>query len=397
MNNLKDNTLVVTLATRSFLPQVKVLADSLYQHHPECRLRCYLVEDQVDDTDRCSKNIEILPVSILDLPNPSHFFFQYTPFELCCALKPFCILHALESETKRVLYLDADMMVINPFLGSIQEVWNKGILVTPHLRNPAINTDYKYFLKSGYFNAGFLGALNNHASIEFLNWWRDRLAKDCYHDYYGGILDDQRWLDMAIALFDSTDCLRHPGINVAHWNIHECSFSSNDDTIYVSKDIPLCLFHFSSFCKHGLTKHQMVTNEIPDIINDLAADYSNKLQDAKSINPVGNRYSFDQCADGSCITPAMREAVRLGLVSSDTNPFMNPYAVRSTLSKDNPESIFKNRMDYQIAAQKQAALRIPELEKDLWTTRNRLNRIEQHPVIGQLLKLWARFINSSLD
>ncbi len=388
--------LVLTIATRGFLDRIAVLADSLKKHHPDVRLRCYLIESDATDADTCGDRFDVVPVGDLDLPARDHFLFQYTPFELCCALKPYCLLHALDGGAERALFLDGDMFVAQPFLTDLDAEWMNGILATPHLRTPDVETDFVYFLRTGHFNAGFLGARNTPEARSLLSWWAERVEKHCYRDYYGGILEDQRWLDMAIALFDGTDVLRHLGINVAHWNLHECEFSQNGECLMAAPGTPLCLFHFSTFQHPGLTGHEMVSPDIPQPIVELGAMYADLLASAVESCPPASPYSFGQFADGSEISPAMREAVRLGRLDTNINPFENPTAVAAVLPKDAPESIFETRTDYHVAASRAAAERLPRLEQELWEARNRLQRIEQHPVIGRLLRLWRRLANPNL-
>ena len=190
--------LVLTIATRGFLDRIAVLADSLKKHHPDVRLRCYLIESDATDADTCGDRFDVVPVGDLDLPARDHFLFQYTPFELCCALKPYCLLHALDGGAERALFLDGDMFVAQPFLTDLDAEWMNGILATPHLRTPDVETDFVYFLRTGHFNAGFLGARNTPEARSLLSWGAERVEKHCYRDYYGGILEDQRWLDMPL-------------------------------------------------------------------------------------------------------------------------------------------------------------------------------------------------------
>jgi len=124
--------------------------------------------------------------------------------------------------------------------------------------------------------------------------------------------------------------------------------------------------------------------------------YADLLASAVESCPPASPYSFGQFADGSEISPAMREAVRLGRLDTNINPFENPTAVAAVLPKDAPESIFETRTDYHVAASRAAAERLPRLEQELWEARNRLQRIEQHPVIGRLLRLWRRLANPNL-
>lgn len=371
------------------------MADSLKKHHPDVRLRCYLVESDITAEDSRNNRFDVVSLDVLNIPNPKHFLFQYTAFELCCALKPFCILHELENEIDAVLFLDADMFVCAPLLDELEK--REGdILLTPHLRRPEMNVDFHYFLRTGQYNAGFIFARNTNPAKDLLEWWRDRLEKDCYRDYMGGVLDDQGWLDMAVALFDAVKPLRHLGINVAHWNMHECDFSKSGEQIFAAPDIPLCLFHFSTFQYPGLTKHKTVSDSVPPIIDELASGYGKLLAEADNNFKPFCSYSFAAFSDGGQITPAMREAVRLGRIPLDINPFENHDKVKQALPAGEPEEILNGRMDHLFASMKIRCADLDSTKKRLWKAENHLQRIEGHPVLGPILRFWRRFVNKEL-
>lgn len=397
-----DHFHYITIATRGFLGRVAVLAESLSRHHPGSRLTCYLVENEVQPGD--DRHCQIIPIRDLGIPGFDHFCFQYTLFELCCALKPHCLLHALRHTSAPALYLDADMLAIHPFEDVLRKVWQHDVLVTPHLRRPTVKTDFRYFLRAGQYNAGFLGVRDTPCAKALLTWWRDRLARDCYRDYLGGILDDQTWLDMAVSLFDGVDKLHHSGINTAHWNLHECDFHRKGDTLMANDGEPLCLFHFSSFSHPGLTRHERLPGTIPADIDALADDYRQQLATA-SDGTVSTAipHAFERFVDGTPIMPAMREAVRLGRVPDEINPFKHPVMVQAALPANDPDSILNGRVDYQFAAlkdrceiQSRKLVDLDQTKQRLWNAENRLKRLSQHPVFGPLLRFWSRHVNRTL-
>ncbi len=392
----------ITIATRGFLGRVAVLADSLSRHHPGSRLTCYLVENTAAPGD--DRDCQIIPIRDLDIPGFDHFCFQYTPFELCCALKPYCLLHTMRHTSAAVIYLDADMLVTHPFEDVLRQAWQHDVLVTPHLRRPTVKTDFRYFLRAGQYNAGFLGVRDTPRAHAFLGWWRDRLARDCYRDYLGGILDDQTWLDMAVALFEGIDKLHHTGINTAHWNLHECDFHREGETLVANDGEPLCLFHFSSFSHPGLTRHERLPGPIPAEIDALADDYRQQLATATAVSSAtATPHAFERFSDGSPITPAMREAVRLCRIPEEINPFEHPGIVQAALPAGAPDSILNGRVDYQFAAlkdrceiQTRKLVDLDQTKQRLWNAENRLQRLSQHPLFGPLLRFWNQHVNSAL-
>lgn len=89
----------VAIATRSHLAQAAVLAQSLHRVHPDVPRTLFLVEPTIEPCDTDS-GWSIRLASQLPLPEPRRFMFQYTPFQLCCALKPFA-LEAVMPESQK--------------------------------------------------------------------------------------------------------------------------------------------------------------------------------------------------------------------------------------------------------------------------------------------------------
>ncbi|MEE8115403.1 MAG: hypothetical protein V3T23_13745, partial [Nitrososphaerales archaeon] len=76
---------------------------------------------------------EVFLAEQLPLPGGRRFLFKYTAFELCCALKPYAIKHALQrSGVTHLVYLDSDVLVISPFWNDLEAAWRTHpILLTP--------------------------------------------------------------------------------------------------------------------------------------------------------------------------------------------------------------------------------------------------------------------------
>ena len=380
------NISFVSIATRNFLPNVAVLAGTLAQYHPDHKLICYLVEDNVLSSDSFDGLFKVVSIKELELPGGLNFIFQYNAFELCCALKPFIIMDQfVRFKSDVIVYLDADMYLCSPLLPTLQEAWQNGsILLTPHLLHPKSRTDFAALSMAGAYNAGFVAVSNNSEAKAMLNWWQDRCHRDCYIDLRGGINADQRWLDLAVGIFPCISILRHAGINVGHWNIHEKTFSKNNGQIMINNHVPLCLFHFSGFIELGLSKHlnaASLRRGIPEVAQKLASEYAKKLNNARSQTFPSPEYSFSRFSDRIFIAPPMREAVRLGLVECK-DPFRENAAITPFFSTDNPDNLLKSRADY-----------IFEYNQQLEA---HLSRLKRHPVIGRVWRLWRLLVNSNI-
>ena len=395
------NIRLLTVSTRSHLPLVGVLAESLRAHHPQHRLTCYLVESDATEADTLQNRFDVVPIGKLPLPDPNRTFFQYTAFELCCAMKPWGILdQLLQPGTEAVVYLDADQFVCHPFLDTIAgDLQKHGVLLTLHFLHPHRQVDYLYFLRAGAYNTGFIAARNDPGAADMLTWWRDRLQTDCFLDFAGGQFADQRWMDVAGAAFDVAGPLRRRGINVGHWNLHECDFRKDRNRIMVGDEDPLAVFHFSQFQNPGLTRHETLTADITPLVQELADVYEKASARMTRICGTPKEYSFSRFEDGNEITLAMREAVRRG-IASPQNPFCAREEILAAMPTDDPESVLDARIDYRIGRMREQArvfeVKAATTEALLARERTQMQRLRNHPVVGRVLRFWNRFVNKDL-
>lgn len=396
-----QNTSIITISTRDRLPSVAVLAESLRKHHPDHKLICYLIEREVDPADSFNGLFEVIGIKDIALPGGDNFLFQYSAFELCCACKPLCIMdQIIRHKTDNVIFLDGDMLVCAPFLDILDNAQPKySFMVTPHLTQLEKEIDFSYFAKPGVYNAGFMFARNDTHAMNLMKWWQKRVQKDCVYDYLGGAFAEQTWLGWAMLCFDNAGPITHRGINVGHWNMHECDFRELDGNIMVNENDPLCVFHFSSFQNPGLTKHETIKSAIPPLIQRLADSYENSLNMMKKRQEGNIAYSFGKFKDGSPVTPAMREAVRLQIISTN-NPFEERTKIEAALPHDDPDSILDKRVDHRVYRLDEKCrilkLQIENIQTELQTAREHAARIRKHPVIGRIMTFWARYINKDL-
>lgn len=188
----------------------------------------------------------------------SSFAFQYTPFELCCALKPYLMIKALKNTNADFLvYLDGDMEVFAP-LDSLFD-HSADIFVTPHPISSDVtknrNYDYRSIRLAGIFNAGFVGVKRlGPGSKMFLDWWSERLAFNCINGPTNSEQDDlfvdQKWLDLVPSIFPNTRIVQSKAVNAGHWTISQGEITFDEDHMLVDGE-PLRLFHYSGYYKES--------------------------------------------------------------------------------------------------------------------------------------------------
>jgi glycosyltransferase involved in cell wall biosynthesis len=173
--------------------------------------------------------------------------------EACTAIKAsaakFLLATSLDTQ---VVYLDPDMQVYGNLIEVDQLLDQSSFVLTPHLLEPPsieesiVSNEIAGAMVHGVYNLGFFAVKNTREGFEILNWWETRLAKYCKSETGKGVFTDQKWFDIATIYFKDIAVLKHPGYNVAPWNLAE-RFLTNINGIINVDNFPLKIFHFSSF------------------------------------------------------------------------------------------------------------------------------------------------------
>ncbi len=238
---------VGTIASRTFLPFVRVLVDSLRRFHPDVPFVLALAEPEATPPD-CIDWCEAVPIDVLGLPPLDAYREQYTLSQIVISAKPYLLQYLLDRGFERAVFLDCDILVLSELSQLLRPVRHAPIQVTPHVlcRTGRIG-DEMLILRSGVFNGGFLGVEESAAGRRFLEWLQQRLATHCRDDLAKGLHYDQRWLDFVPALFPGTRIERDPGANVAYWNLHERELTLARDGEVLVNGGPARFFHFSGY------------------------------------------------------------------------------------------------------------------------------------------------------
>jgi len=317
-----------TIIARNYLPAARVLARSFRSHHPTGRLFVLVLDDPLDEMDGGTEPFEVLHLSDLEIERAElrHMAASYSVMEFATAVKPW-LLHSLlrQGGTLSVLYLDPDIQVFHPLDELTHLAEEHGIVLTPHVTAP-MPRDHKMtsetsILASGIYNLGFVGVSNGGAP--FLQFWMERLRRECIVDPGNMRFVDQRWVDFVPGIFDCT-ILRDPTFNVAYWNLDHRDLRFNGES-YQIDDIPLHFFHFSGYsprARHLLSKHQ--TEENPRIllserpaVRRICDEYGDLLL-ANGFGVDDNHpYGLDRMANGVTFDPIIREIYRGWLADAE--------------------------------------------------------------------------------
>ena len=242
-----------TSITPNYLAKARVLASTLKRVHPEIRFHLVLAEAEADLPLEGEPFDEVADLSDLGLAQDRSWIFQHTVVELCTAIKGLYSKRMLErSEVDGVIYFDPDIAVLGPLDPVLDGLRSASILLTPHQIEPekereAVIDNEVCCLRHGVFNLGFLALRQSEVGHSFAQWWSSRLMAFCQIDLESGIFTDQRWVDLAPALFDELLVLRQPGLNVATWNFTHRRLEGTAPFGVLVNQEPLSFFHFSGF------------------------------------------------------------------------------------------------------------------------------------------------------
>ena len=335
---------VITVATPSHLPYLRALASSIHEHCPQWPIYALILTFDGKPIP-LNKDDIFLPVFLKDIGHDHEWpqmAFYYNAYEFCCAMRPFFHSYIYEkTDLDSWIYLDNDMLVYHDLAVIQSEFDDASILLSPHTLEPIINIAAdkplgdaailleREQLQCGMFNGGFLGLRRTPAARLFLNWWKDRLQYFCFHQAPYFFLD-QMWLNLVPGYFEGVKVFKHPGSNVACWNLHERPLIKNEDNYFV-KGYPLLFFHFSGIDPdqpQRIRPYDYIQRLAPStclVVKDLALGYRDALiaHGYDGLNKPKYEYGFFM--KGQRITPVMRHfyynLIRDGAVSFSGSPF----------------------------------------------------------------------------
>jgi len=306
---------VFTSAAGNYLPKVKVLFDSLAEHHPEWQRHLLLVEDWPDsELATLALEAEIHQPRDLGIPDWRPWAFCHSMVELCTAVKPFMLKQLLAREDcDAAVYLDPDICVFSALEEVTDSLAHHSMLLTPHLIAPEASLEGVIgneltSLRFGTYNMGFIAVSASEVGQSFAQWWADRCYRFCRDDPEQGLFTDQRWLDLAPGLFPGVGILRHPRLNVAAWNWNHRLLAYENGGFKVSGE-PMGFYHFTGFDSGD---HQLMLEKYPaqrHIIEQLMNSYREALSEADRLFS-SNRWSFAHFDDGTPVTDACRRRFR---------------------------------------------------------------------------------------
>ena len=313
----------VSVCTADRLRGLAAVVESVHEFHPGARFMAWCLGPAWRGGLR---GVEVRSVDELRIHDWNRFAFQYTALELCCAIKPHALLHALgEAGGTPCVYLDTDVLVYSALDELTDLLQDAAIVLVPHLTAPPANPSRAVdVVKHGVYNGGILAVRASESARAFLCWWRERTRRDCIADADGHLFVDQYWLTLVPGLFDGVGILRHPGYNVGYWNISERPLAHHASNQWQAGGEPLRVFHFSGFDAGDplrLSRYSDDTAAAGSDLGVLLSGYAARLGRWAAADPPA--YIYGTLADGTPIDPRWRELIRVNHPSfrGVANPF----------------------------------------------------------------------------
>lgn len=342
---MNNSIFIFTIVARNYLGQASVLFESIKRQCGDVRFCCFVV----DGFDNKSEIPETLRNNVYDcrklgIPYFEEMAFRYDVVEFSTSLKPYIFNYIFESEKyKSAVYFDPDIKLFDNLNWLEEALKYKSIVVTPHLLDINANSpsiageehamDLYSFLFVGTFNFGFVAIKNDSCGTAYVKWWSEVLRDNCFVEISKGLFVDQKWGDFLPSFFgERLDVLRDAGANVAYWNVHERSLTSDSELNYFVNSSRLKFVHFSSI---DLANADGISSNIPTYKNinlltypeykELFVTYKKELIDSgHRERKVKTPYRFNYFEDGLAINKLHRR-IFSGLVKEKSFP--NPFSV----------------------------------------------------------------------
>ena len=305
---------VCTIIAKNYVAHARVLAKSLAEHHPDGRLWTLVIDDFTRYLDPAEEPFEVLTPADIGCEPFTRMALRYTVLELSTAVKPWLLRHLLARTGGPVTYLDPDIKIYGSLARLEQLAADHGLVVIPHNKEPippdGLKPSQVDIMIAGVYNLGYVSLAPRPEVDRLLDWWSERLRRDCRVDPVWGYFVDQRWFDLVPGFMPDLAIVRDPEFNVAYWNLHARTLSRDRDG-YKVDGRPLAFFHFSGFdADHPLvlSRYQNRVDVLADpVLEQLLAEY------AGEVNGEGHgvsrkwRYSYGALGDGTKVDNTVRE------------------------------------------------------------------------------------------
>jgi hypothetical protein len=313
------NRAACTIVSPNYAAYAQTLAASYLAQHPGQRFFVLIVAACSDPAPFIGRGFEPVLLNQIGLADLRAEAMKYDILELNTNVKPTFMRWLIERhDLDQLVYLDPDIFCyapLTPVFAALDAGANATL--TPHMTVPVFDgksPSEQDLLYNGTYNLGFIAVRRSQEADRLLRWWEHRCLAAGFSEGRTGLFVDQKWMNHAPGLFDGVAILRHPGLNMAYWNLHERTLVADNGALLVSSPVqspvPLCFFHFSGIRlddPQSLSAHTNRTTlaQRPDL-RDVFRAYKQTVLANRDPQLHAMPYGFDTFSDGTAITRLAR-------------------------------------------------------------------------------------------
>ncbi|HTZ80017.1 MAG TPA: hypothetical protein VMC10_19055 [Stellaceae bacterium] len=230
-----------------YLPRGLALYASMRRHCEPFRLWALCLSDEAYEFLIALDLPGLLPMRLAELEAHDPELLQAksnrTPIEyyFTCSSTLMAALFDLHPDIDVLTYLDSDLYFFASPEAIFAEFRDASTYIVPHNFSKR-NED---LLWGGLYNVGWVSFRRDADGLACLAWWRKSCLEWC-HDYVeGDRFGDQRYLEKFPEMFRRVAIARHPGINVAPWNLDRYRLGVDPQGAPTVDGQPIIFFHFS--------------------------------------------------------------------------------------------------------------------------------------------------------
>jgi hypothetical protein len=329
----KNKYNICTIVSKNYIAFARTLYQSFMALHPDGKCYILIIDDIEGYIDPVKEDFEIVKIDDLGIKNIRGFCFKYSIVELSTAFKPYLLKYLLDSKSiDRIFYIDPDILVMNPLDSLYGTLDNYDMILTPHIDKDYPDDGFlpndSVIMKHGILNLGFIGLRKCTNVNIFLLWWQRKLYDKCLMDHKKGYFVDQKYIDLALTLFENYKIIKEPGYNVAFWNLHSRLISFDKEQWYCNDEL-LYFFHFSSYKPENpkiISPYQTRFKfEDNPILFSLYSQYHKLLLTNDYFNTYKWPYSYNYFSNGQRINNLIRRLYRRITIKIN---FVDPFNIK---------------------------------------------------------------------
>lgn len=318
---------VFTIVSANYISYAATLMQSVREQHPDIP-RFIVLVDVEQEFPGLDLGAEILLCSKCGIDGLNNMALWYDVMEFNTAVKPSVFLQLFAQGFEQVVYLDPDIMVTAPLNAVWDGLADHNCVLTPHHLKPLQDgghPDDLTIMRAGVYNLGFLGLKADKDGRQLATWWADRLLVHCRVDIAGNMFTDQRWMDLAPVFVERPLILRHPGYNLAYWNLPHRTVAGSQAGGWTVDGLPLVFVHLSGIKPDDpdqFSKHQdrFTVETLPPAMAEVCAVYRSRVLANNWERFTKICYGYACFQDGRYIEPPMRRWLLRAVDQGRFNP-----------------------------------------------------------------------------